>query len=317
MIGHRGSLPLTGVLLWVMIALAGCSSANGPGEGAGVRTGASQPARTLHIVAGENFWGSLVTQLGGRAGQVTSIVSDPNADPHEYETSSDDARSFATADYVVLNGAGYDPWAQKLLSGNPNSRRKVLTIADLLGRKEGDNPHFWYSPDSVGQVINQIESDLKELDPADSAYFDAQRGVLDAAMTSYHSRLSGITARFAGTPVAATESIFVYLGQYLRLDIISPPDFMKAVAGGNDPSPSSVAQFQSQITAKQARVLVYNEQTSTAVTTNLRKLAAGAGIPVVGMTETIQPPGATFEQWFEAQLEVLQNALNASALAGS
>jgi zinc/manganese transport system substrate-binding protein len=267
-------------------------------------------------VAGENFWGSIVSQLAGKAANVTSIVTDPNADPHDYESSSDDARAFARADYVVLNGAGYDGWATKLLSGNPSARRKVLSVADLLGKKEGDNPHFWYNPEFVSRVVDRVEADLKALDPPDAGYFDSQHQAFDAAMAPYAGRLAAIRSRFAGTPVAATEDIFVYLGQYLGLKVISPPDFMRAVAEGNDPPAASVAQFQSQITTRQARVLVYNLQTSTAVTTNIKKLAARSGLPTVGVTETIQPPGATFQQWFVSELIQLQNALNAHAPSG-
>ncbi len=297
------------------VVLAACGSGAAVPHGAAARTaiaapaGGATPAKTLNVVAGETFWGSLVSQLAGRAGNVTSIVTDPNADPHDYETSSDDARAFATADYVVLNGAGYDAWAAKLLSGNPNPKRKVLTVADLLGMNASDNPHFWYSPGDVSRVVDQLEADLKSLDPADSSYFDAQRTALDAAMAPYRQRLADIKRKYAGTPVASTESIFVDLAQYLGLDVISPPEFMKAVAEGNDPPAPSVAEFQSQITGKQADVLVYNAQTSTAVTTNIRKLASAAGMPVVAVTETVQPAHAPFEQWFEGELEQLQNAL--------
>ena len=303
------------VALTVAMGAAACSSSKPAATAAGSLASASTPRKTLAIVAGENFWGSVVSQLAGKAGNVTSVVTTPNADPHDYESSSDDARAFATADYVVLNGAGYDAWGDKLLSGNPNAKRKVFVVADLLGKKEGDNPHFWYDPDDVSRVTDQVEADLKSLDPADSAYFDAQRARLDAAMAPYRDRLATIRAKFAGTPVASTESIFVYLGEYLGLKVISPPEFMQAVAEGNDPPAQSVAQFQDQITKKQARVLVYNEQTSTAVTTNIKKLAAQAEIPTAGVTETIQPPDATFEQWFEGELEQLQNALNADALS--
>jgi zinc/manganese transport system substrate-binding protein len=135
-------------------------------------------------------------------------------------------------------------------------------------------------------------------------------------MTPYRNRLSAIKAKFAGVPVASTESIFVYLGQYLGLNVISPPEFMQAVAEGNDPPAASVAQFQDQVTKNQAKVLVYNLQTSTAVTTNIRKLAAQAGLATTSVTETIQPPDATFEEWFTAELLQLQNALNANALSG-
>src|SRR5579859_6069296 len=134
---------------------ASTATTGGPGA-----TTAPAPTKALAIVAGENFWGSIVSQLAGKAGNVTSVVTDPNADPHNYESSSDDARAFAGADYVVLNGAGYDSWADKLLSGNPRSKRKVLNVADLLGKKEGDNPHFWYDPAYVSRLTDQIEADL-------------------------------------------------------------------------------------------------------------------------------------------------------------
>jgi zinc/manganese transport system substrate-binding protein len=92
---------------------------------------------------------------------------------------------------------------------------------------------------------------------------------------------------------------------------------MRAAAEGNDPPAPSVATFQDQITSKQAKVLVYNLQTSTSVTTNIKKLAAQADIPTIGVTETIQPPDATFQQWFISELLQLENALNANALSGS
>lgn len=299
------SRPL-GVVVVASMAFGACSS-----PGRTPSTASPSSTKRMAIVVGENFWGSIVSQLAGKAGDVTSIVTDPNADPHNHETSSDTARAFATANLVVLNGAGYDAWADKLLSANPNRSREVVVVAGLLGKKDGDNPHFWYSPDYVARVIDRLEAELKTLDPADSAYFDTRRRAFDAALAPVTARLTAIRSRFAATPVASTESIFVYLGQYLGLDIVSPPDFMNAVAEGNDPPAPSVVQFEQQITTKQAKVLVYNLQTATAVTTNIRRLAAAAGIPTTPVTETIQPPGATFEQWLDAELVALQSALAA------
>ncbi|MHB8467589.1 MAG: metal ABC transporter solute-binding protein, Zn/Mn family, partial [Acidimicrobiales bacterium] len=269
----------------VSVALA--VAAGGVISGCSSSQPANRSSRTLHVVAGENFWGSIVAQLAGRRATVQSVVTDPNADPHTYESSSDDARAFASADYVVVNGAGYDAWASKLLAANPSRGRTVLSVADLLGKKEGDNPHFWYNPSAVLQVTDRIEADLKSLDPADSAYFDAQRAVFDAAMAPARNRLAEIKAKYAGTPVASTESIFVYLGEYLGLRIISPPEFMNAVAEGNDPPAPAVAEFDQQISSKQAKVLVNNLQTSTATTTRQRDQATGAGNPTVGITETL------------------------------
>lgn len=271
-------------------------------------------SNVLNVVAGENFWGSIATQLGGNHVSVTSIVSDPNADPHQYESSTNDARAFAQANYVILNGAGYDAWGQKLLDANPVSGRKVFTVADLLSRHEGDNPHFWYNPTYVEQVSDQITKDFQALDPADSAYFTRQRAAFETALSAYHKRIAEIKARFAGQKVGATESIFVYLANALGLDLISPPEFMGAVAEGNDPPASSVVAFEQQVRQKQITVLVYNVQTITNVTNTIKQLASQQNIPIVGVSETIQPADASFQEWQTAQLLVLQNALNANAL---
>src|SRR5438128_3228244 len=136
---------------------------------------------TLQVIAGQNFWGSIAAQLGGSHVSVTSIVTNPNTDPHEYESSATDARAFATADYVVLNGAGYDDWGQKLLSANPSQNRKVLTVAVLLNKKAGDNPHFWYNPDWVERVADRITADYQALDAADAGYFRQEREALGIA----------------------------------------------------------------------------------------------------------------------------------------
>jgi zinc/manganese transport system substrate-binding protein len=280
--------------------------------------GGSPPAATtglIQVVAGQNFWGSIASQLGGSKASVQSVVSDPNADPHEYESNTNDARAFADANFVILNGAGYDNWANKLLSANPSSHRTVLVAADLVGKKAGDNPHFWYNPGYVIRMADQITADYKTIDSVDSAYFDQQRAAFTTALKPYTQRLAEIRTKFAGVSVGATESIFVYMADYLGLNLISPPEFMDAVAEGNDPPASAVIKFQNQITSKQVKVLVYNVQTATAVTTNVKRLAALANIPVVGVSETLQPETATFQDWQLAQLLTLQNALNASALS--
>lgn len=274
----------------------------------------SQHTKTINVVAGENFWGSLAAQLGGSKVHVTSIVSDPNADPHEYESNTADARAFATANYVILNGAGYDSWGDKLLSANVDPSRKVLTVATLLGKKDGDNPHFWYNPAYVNLVVARMEHDLISLNPADAGYFQQQYKTLQLLLAAYQQRIVAIGQQFGGAKVAATEDIFAYLSSAAHLDLISPPAFTQAVAEGNDPPAASVVQFEQQLQGGQVRVLVYNEQTVTPLTDTIKKLAAEQNIPIVGVTETIQPPNVTFQDWMNAQLLQLENALNAAVL---
>jgi zinc/manganese transport system substrate-binding protein len=268
----------------------------------------------IQVVAGENFWGSLVSQLGGSRTQVLSIVTDPNADPHEYESNSQDAQAVANAAFVIVNGAGYDDWALKLIAASNTPNQIVLNVANLLGKKEGDNPHFWYSPTYVNETVKAMYNDLISIDPADTTYFTQQYTSLNASLGVYNSRISEIRAQFAGRKVASTESIFVYLANATGLDVVSPPAFMDAVAEGNDPPAQSIVQFQQLIQNGTVTVLVYNAQTVTPLTQSMKALAASKGIPIVAVTETIQPPDVSFQVWMNAELIALQNALNAQAL---
>ncbi len=271
-------------------------------------------SKVVQIVAAENFWGSLISQLGGIHVNVVSIVSDPNADPHEYESDTTNAREVANADYVIENGAGYDSWMDKLLSAGGNPNRKVLNAALLLGKKDGDNPHFWYNPQYVNQVIFQMKQDLIAIDPTNSDYYNSQYTLLQTALKPYQNRVLSIKQQFGGTNIAATESIFVYPAQALGLNLVSPTQFMNAIDEGNDPSAQSVIQFEDLLKNNQVKVLVYNEQTVTPITLTMKKLAGDANIPVVGITETIQPPDASFQDWMNSELINLENALNANAL---
>ena len=288
------------VLCLFLLAAAACRSPSAAGSGA------------IHVVAGENFWGSLASQLGGSKVTVQSVVTDPNTDPHEYESSTTDARAFADADLVILNGAGYDDWGKKLLAANSSTHRQVLDVAGLLGRKVGDNPHFWYQPDYVVRVADAITARYKSINAADSGYFDQRRADFTAALKPYEDEIASIKKSFSHTPIGATESIFVYMAGALGLDLISPPEFMNAIAEGNDPPASSVAVFHDQIAANQIKVLVYNVQTSTAVTTNLRQLASSHHIASLGVSETM-PARSSFQDWQVAQLQGLENALSSGS----
>ena len=288
----------------LMVASAACGG--GP---------STAQAGSLNVVAGENFWGSIATQLGGSRVHVQSVVTDPNADPHEYESNTTDARAFAQADLVILNGAGYDDWGKKLLDANWSSRRQVLNVAQLLGKKAGDNPHFWYDPGYVVKVADAITARYKSIDSTEASYFDQQRAAFTAALQPYTTRIAELKQKFQGVRVGSTESIFVYMASALGLNLVSPTEFMLAVSEGNDPPAASVVEFQNQVTRKEIKVLVYNAQTATAVTTNVKHLAQSIDIPVVGVSETLQPETVTFQDWQLAQLIALENALNADPLS--
>jgi len=267
-------------------------------------------ATQIHVVAAENFWGSLAAQLGGDRVQVTSVIANPTTDPHDYEPTALDARTFAGAQMAIVNGVGYDPWASKLIAANPVKGRVVLTVGDLVGVKAGGNPHRWYSPANVQQVIAEIVHDYSTLDPKDAAYFARQKSQLETSGLAQYKRLiATIRRRFHGTPVGASESIFAPLAQALGLDLVTPPSFLKAISEGTEPTAADKTTIDRQIARKQIKVWVFNSQNSTPDVTRLTDAARKKGIPVTTITETLTPASATFEQWQVRQLKALEAAL--------
>jgi zinc/manganese transport system substrate-binding protein len=268
----------------------------------------------IQVVAAENFWGSLIAQLGGTHVSVTSIVTDPNADPHEYEANASDARSIADAQLVIENGEGYDSWCSQLVGSSDTSGQVVLNVQNTLGVASGGNPHFWYNPNYVNITVHQMYSDLVSISPANTQYFQQQYATLNASLGQLYGEAAAIKAHFAGTEVASTESIFVYLANFTSLDLVSPPAFMDAVAEGNDPPAQSVVEFQQQLESGNVSVLVYNAQTVTPLTSSMKSIAQSNNVTVIAVTETIQPPNVSFQLWMESEYLDLYNALNAKAL---
>ena len=270
-------------------------------------TGSSGP---VQVVAAENFWGSIAAQVGGSHVHVTSIIVDPNADPHSYEPTAADARTVASAQYVIVNGAGYDPWADKLLQANPVSGRKELNVGDFNGKHEGDNPHMWYNPDFVTAVANKIRDDLKALDPADATAFNqSTQAFLSTGLKQYRDLIAAIKATYSGVPVGATESIFSYLAPALGLNLITPYSYLKAVSEGQDISAADEATVEQQINQKQIKVLIYNSQNTPNNIQALINRARANHIPVATITETLTPATASFQDWQSAQLQGIQSAL--------
>lgn len=267
-------------------------------------------AAPVQVVAAENFWGSIASQVGGDRVKVTSIITNPDTDPHDYEPKPTDARTVADARYVILNGAGYDAWGKKLLDANPVNGRKVLNVGELVGKKEGDNPHLWYSPEYVMRVVDQVTADLKNVDPADAAYFDQQhQKFVTVSLKDYNDTINTIKQKYKSVPVGASESIFAYMAQPLGLNLITSPKFMTAISEGQAPTAGDKATFDKQITQKQIKVLVFNSQNSTPDTNALKQKAQTASIPIVSMTETLTPATASFQDWQVKQLKDLEQAL--------
>jgi zinc/manganese transport system substrate-binding protein len=297
-------VPRPGLVLAVLASLAltatGCADPTVGTIGGKVR-----------VVAAENFWGSLARQLGGAHAQVQSLIVNPAQDPHSYEPTTADARAMATAQLVIVNGVGYDPWAPKLLAANPVNGRVSLSVGALFGLGGGDNPHRWYDPADVTRVAQTITADLQRLDPPHRRYFAQRLSQLDAhGLAGYHRLIAHIRARYSGTPVGASESIFALQAPALGLDLITPPGFMKATSEGTEVTARDTVTTERQLTARQIKVWIYNSQNVTPEIQRLNHAAHAARIPAVTVTETLSPASDSFQQWQVAQLTRLQAALH-------
>ena len=302
------SLTVAVALMAMTVALTGCATSLPPsGEGT-----SQHSARVVRVVAAENFWGSIVAQLGGSHADVVSIIDNPNTDPHAYEPTAADARVLADAQVAVENGAGYDPWMPQLLAADGGSRT-VLDVGNLVGVAPGGNPHLWYDPSYVERFIGAATADLVRADPADRAYFVAQQSEYEhVGLAAYHAAIARIRGRFAGTPVGASESIVVYLCRALGLDLVTPPAFLRAVSEGTDVSASDTATIDRQIRDRAIAVYFENTQNLTPDVEAQVSAARAAGISRIPVTETLVPSTGTFQAWQTAQLNSLGAALERS-----
>ncbi len=288
--------------------LAGCDK-SGPSATAGV--GVSDGGK-LQVVAAENFWGSIASQLGGSRVDVSSIIVNPDTDPHSYEPTAADARTIAGAQLAIVNGIGYDNWAPKLLAASPGEARVVLNVGETLGLKDGDNPHQWYSPASVRRVVGEIVADYDRLDPAGAGYYAARERAFETeSLARYDQLRAQIRARYAGAPVGYSESIFRPLGEDLGLRLLTPYSFAKAIAEGGEVTAQDKKTVDRQAERREIAVWVFNSQNVTPDVQRVNEIARAHGIPIATVTETLAPAGDTFEQWQVAQLEGLERALRA------
>lgn len=271
---------------------------------------AASPARAepIAIVAAENVYGDVARQIGGRGVAVMSILSNPDQDPHLFEASASVARAVADARIVIVNGAGYDPWMAKLLAAAPRKERRVIEVAALLHRTTDDNPHLWYDPATMPAVAKALAEALARLDPGRRADYAANLERFRAALRPLEGRIAALRQAYAGTPITATEPIAGYLAAALGLAMRNER-FQLAVMNGTEPSAGDIARFQDDLRRRAVRLLIYNSQTANPLTERMRALAARAGVPVVGMSETA-PADLPYQDWMLAQLGALEAALS-------
>ncbi len=285
--------------------LATAALAGGCGSGS-----APTAPGVVGVVAAENVWGDIASQIGGRYVAVTSVISDPNTDPHLYEGDPRAAAQVNSAQLVIENGLGYDDFIDKILATGGRRGRRVLSVKKVLGvTGSNPNPHLWYWTARLPEVAAAIAGRLSAIEPTHRAAFLAGAARFDASLKPLLSTIATIKRRYAGTKIAYTERVPGYLVAASGLALGTPVAFSQAIEDGNDPSPQDTAAFDRDITTHQVKVLLYNAQVVDAQTTKIEQLATSAGIPIVGVSETLPPAFSDFQAWQLHQDRALLRAL--------
>ena len=274
-----------------------------------VSTPSSSGDAPIAVLGTENFYADLLAQIGGSRVIASSILSDPSADPHEYEASPAAAKLVADSKLVIVNGIGYDDFMEKLLGASTKPDRVVINAQDVLGVKDDVNVHVWYDPGTMPKIAEVATAALTKLDPDNAAYFREHEAKYLAALKPLNDKIAALKARYAGAPIAFTENVAGYQSEAIGLKILTPPEFMEAIESGTDPAPADVATERDLLTGRKVKALLYNSQVTSPLTEQIRELAIRSNVPVVPVAETIPKEFKTFQEWQLAQLDDLERAL--------
>ena len=283
--------------LAALAALAALLAVSVPGWAAG----------PIRVVAAENFYGDVTQQIDGPSVKVTSILSNPDQDPHLFEASASVARAISAARVVIYSGIDYDPWMEKLLGAARGSDRRTIVVADLAGRKSGDNPHIWFDPAAMLAFARTLADDLGEIDPAHRAGYQQRLKQFQQSVQPIQAKIAALRGRLTGMPVTATEPVFDYMFAALGMQVRNQP-FQLAVMNNTEPSASDVAAFEHDLKTHQVRILLYNSQATDPIAGHMEKLARDSHVPVVGATET-EPHGKNYQAWMLSELDAVDRAL--------
>jgi zinc/manganese transport system substrate-binding protein len=261
-------------------------------------------ADELRIVAAENFYGGVAQQIAGASAKVTSILTNPNQDPHEFTSNAGTAKAVADADIVIYSGISYDPWMDKLLAAHGKPARVVIKVADLIGAKDGDNPHIWYDPKTMPALAVRLVDALAKLNPSGTAAYQQQLDHFHTEMQPLLDKIAALKAITAGLKVTATEPVFGYMSDAIGFSMLNY-DFQVKVMNDAEPTASQTAAFEKSLTSHEAKIVFYNSQVTDPTTDRIQQIAKAAHIPVIGVTETQPPDQKSYVDWMMHQLDAV------------
>jgi zinc/manganese transport system substrate-binding protein len=296
-----------------LMALAGAAALAVVAAGCGNSVTSANTASSttvINAIGAENEYANVLAQIGGKYIHVSSILNNPNTDPHTFEASPAVAQEVSAAQLIVQNGVGYDSWIGKVEAASPNAQRKVIVVQHLLGLPDNTpNPHLWYDPRTMPAAARAMAADLSALQPAHKAYFQANLAAFDRSLTPWLHAIAAFKAKYPGTLAATTEPVADYLLTAMGIKNLTPFTFQADIMNGVDPSPQDIALENGFFTQHKVKVFLYNQQVVSPLTVSVRQTAVKAGIPVVGVYETMPTPGYRYQSWMLAEVQAIQKAV--------
>jgi zinc/manganese transport system substrate-binding protein len=284
--------------------------ASGLGVALAPRAASASAKGVIVAVGAENEYANVLSQIGGKYVKVSSILNNPNTDPHTFEASPSVAEAVSRAQLIVQNGAGYDGFMNNIEAASPNSARKVIVVQHVLKLSKGvKNPHLWYDPTTMPAVAKVMAKDLGELDPNRQAYFQTKLHTFDASLQPWTAAIAAFKSKYDGTAAAVTEPVADYLLQAMGVDILTPFVFQADIMNGVDPAPEDITLEDSFFTKHEVKVFCYNQQVVDSLTSSIRQKAQKAHVPVVGVYETMPTPGFTYQSWMLAEVNAIEKAV--------
>ncbi|MEU6493413.1 zinc ABC transporter substrate-binding protein [Streptomyces sp. NPDC046984] len=293
--------------------LAGCgNSSSDSGSDASTAQGAASSSKVT-VVASTNVYGDIVKQIGGDKVDVTSIISDPDQDPHSYEANTQNQLALSKAKVVIENGGGYDDFIDRMLGSGNKSSAELINAVKVSGHtapKGGElNEHVWYDFPTVAKIADRISTALGQADPADAATFTKNAETFKGKLAGLEAKEADIKEKHGGEAIGITEPVPLYLTEASGLVNKTPEEFSEAIEEGDDVSPKILQETLALYSGKQVKALVYNAQTSGPQTEKVENAAKAAGVSVVPVTETL-PKGKDYLGWMTSNVDALASALD-------
>ena len=265
----------------------------------------------LRIVASTNVYGDLASTIGGRDVEVTSIIENPDQDPHEFEASGRVQLELSRADLVIENGGGYDDFVDTMLAASGNDDAVVLDAVELSGydaTAEGFNEHVFYDYPTIRKLVGAIVDGLSADEPAHAADFAANAQPLLDGLDGLIADEAVLAAAHAGTGIVITEPVPLYLLDTAGFDNQTPPAFSEAIEQDTDVPPILLQSVLNLLRDGSVALVVYNAQTGGPQTDAILAAASEHRVPTIPVTETL-PEGDDYLSWQHGVLKAITAAL--------